>query len=45
MVWERHPGNPKQTEEFGELGLLEEPLRIAVVLLGNENIYFNNSFC
>lgn len=40
MVWERHPGNPKQTEEFGELRTYfltnDNKLYVSGKLIGNE---------
>lgn len=41
MVWERHPGNPKQTEEFGELRTYfltnDNELYVSGELIGNES--------
>lgn len=44
MVWERHPGNPKQTEEFGELRTYfltnDNKLYVSGENIGNESRSF-----
>ncbi len=44
MVWERHPGNPKQTEEFGELRIYfltnDNKLYVSGEGIGNESRSF-----
>lgn len=45
MVWEKHPGNPKQTEEYGELRTYfltkDNKLYVSGDLIGNEKRSFH----